>query len=207
MAAAAPAAAAAAAAEATTTPPPTHSPDPEPRRDFMKKSLAVLAGGAVAIVPVAAGVLVATDPLRRAGGTGGDEEFLEITRLDALPADGSPRKFQVVADRRDAWNLYRNVPVGAVYLRRVGPGQVKAFNVVCPHAGCAINVAGGGQNQQFFCPCHNSGFDLDGNRLPNCVSPRPMDELAVDPNALAQGVVKVKFQNFRTGTHEKVVQS
>lgn len=180
---------------------------PEQRRDFMKKSLAVLAGGAVVIVPVAAGVMVATDPLRRHGA--GDSEYLEITRLDALPADGSPRKFQVVADRRDAWNKYKNVPVGAVYLRRVGPNrdQVKAFNVVCPHAGCAINVAGSGENQQFFCPCHNSGFDLDGRRLPGAVSPRPMDELEVDPKALAQGVVKVKFQNFRTGVQEKIVQS
>src|SRR4051812_3490335 len=86
-------------------PPPPASPDPAERRDFIKKSLAVLAGGAVAIVPVAAGVMVATDPLRRHGSEAG--EYLEITRLDALPADGSPRKFQVVADRRDAWNLYK----------------------------------------------------------------------------------------------------
>jgi Rieske Fe-S protein len=195
----------AAHAAETAPPPPPASPDPEPRRDFMKKSLAVLAGGAVVIVPVAAGVLVATDPLRRHGA--GEGDFLEITRLDALPPDGSPRKFQVVADRRDAWNLYKNVPVGAVYLRRVGPNQVKAFNVVCPHAGCAINVAGSGAAQQFYCPCHNSGFDLDGNKLEHCVSPRPMDELAVDPKALEQGVVKVRFQNFRTGIQEKIAQS
>lgn len=177
-----------------------HPPGETGRRAFVKKSLAVLAGTAVVIVPVGAGLMVATDPLRRKGD---EAEFIQITTLDALPADGTPQKFQVVADRTDAWNKYRNVPVGAVYVRRLDNGTVQAFNVVCPHAGCFVDVAADGKS--FLCPCHNSYFAPDGSVVPGrSVSPRGLDELAVDPEALKQGAVKVKFQNFQAGTHDKV---
>lgn len=169
----------------------------EPRRDFLKKSLAVLVGGAIVTVPVGVGVMVALDPLRRGGAAAG---FINITTLDALPADGSPQQFQVMADRHDAWNVYRRVPLGAVYLRRTGPQQVLALNVVCPHAGCFVEAESDGT---FFCPCHNSGFGADGSRETGCVSPRAMDQLEVDPVALAQGVVSVRFQNFIPGRDDK----
>ena len=182
--------------------------DEPPRRGFFKKALAVLIGGLLMAVPAAAGLLVWLDPLRRQrrGGAAAGATFLTITRLDALPDDGLPRKFRVIADRSDAWNKYPNVPVGAIYLRRekgaVGsPGRVQALNVVCPHAGCFVDAKPDGH---FHCPCHNSGFTADGSLAPGSVSPRPMDELEVDAEALKQGVVRVKFQNFIAGTHEKI---
>ena len=55
------------------------------------------------------------DPLRRKTNKA---EFLSVTNLDALPDDDLPHSFQVVADRRDAWNMYPAQRIGAVYLRR-----------------------------------------------------------------------------------------
>ena len=180
-------------------------PEP-PRRGFFRKFLAMAVGGIVVAVPAAAGLAVFFDPVRKSLKKGGAANFIPVAPLEAIPADGRPAKFQVIADRADAWNRYKNVPLGAVYVKRTsqGPGadaSVRAWNVVCPHAGCFIDVAADGR--AFRCPCHNSGFSATGAQLPGCVSPRPMDELAVDPEALKQGLVKVQFQNFVAGTAEK----
>ncbi len=179
------------------------SPAPHPpRRDFLKKALAVVIGGIVSIVPAAAGLLVWLDPLRRSG-KGGDAGFIPVTPLGALPSDGAPRKFQIITDRVDAWTKTPNVPVGAVFLKRDPAGKVTAWNVVCPHAGCFIDVTSN-PAKPFRCPCHNSSFHPDGSIVVGeCVSPRGMDELEVDAAALAQGQVQVRFQNFIAGTHDK----
>jgi menaquinol-cytochrome c reductase iron-sulfur subunit len=168
------------------------------RRDFFKKAAAVVVGGAVVGVPVAAGVNLLLDPL--GGGPAGDAPFLPVAPLDAVPADGSPMQFPVKADRTDAWNKFRNVPVGAVFLKRAGD-TVKAFNVVCPHAGCFVQPKSDGS---FLCPCHNSGFHPDGSLAPNSVSPRGLDELEVKLDGPpGQQVVTVKFQNFHPATSKK----
>lgn len=181
-------------------------PEP-PRRGFMKKFLAMVIGALAMAVPAAAGLLVFVDPVRRKRGGGAD--FIPITPLDAVPADGTPLRFQVIADRTDAWTKYENVPLGAVYVKRTkgensraDAASVEAYNALCPHAGCFVDVAPDGRS--FHCPCHNSGFAADGALKPGAVSPRPMDRLEVDPEALRQGTVRVKFQNFVAGTHEKI---
>ena len=181
--------------------PDAHGHPEPPRRNFFKKFLAVAIGGVVTLVPAAAALLVFLDPVRRK--RGGAAEFIPVTPLDAVPPDGTPQRFQVIADRVDAWTKYQNVPLGAVYVKREpGSGKVVAYNALCPHAGCFVDVARDGKT--FHCPCHNSGFAADGSLKPGAVSPRPMDELEVDEAALEQGMVRVKFQNFVAGTHDKI---
>jgi menaquinol-cytochrome c reductase iron-sulfur subunit len=182
------------------------SEPPVHRRDFLKKAIAVLIGGVVTTVPAVAGLLVFLNPLRKRGngGNGASEAgFTDIAPLSALPADGMPRRFQVLAERVDAWNKHPAAPVGAVFLKRDKgtPDKVVAFNVVCPHAGCPVQPAPGGS---FLCPCHNSAFHPDGSPAPGCVSPRGLDELAVDPDGITAGAIRVRFQNFQAGTHDKI---
>lgn len=185
--------------------PATPAGDPR-RREFMKKALAVLAGGAAAAIPAAVGIRVFLDPLGRKrpeGGSGTEKApFIPVTTLAALPDDGRPHQFQVLADKTDAWTVVRNVPVGAVYLIRRG-NSVTAFNVVCPHAGCFVDVAPAGLDATFACPCHRSSFRADGSLTPGSVSPRGLDRLEVDPDALAAGEVRVQFQNFEAGRPNK----
>jgi hypothetical protein len=52
---------------------------------------------------LAAGLLTLLDPLRRKAGISG---FVHVTSLSALPEDGTPRRFPVIADRVDAWNKF-----------------------------------------------------------------------------------------------------
>ena len=62
-------------------------------------------------------------------------------------------------------------------------------------------VAGGG----FLCPCHNSSFHPDGSIVQGkCVSPRGLDTLDIDQDALKGGLVRVNFRNFQAGTAEKL---
>src|SRR5436309_15938247 len=112
--------------DANNIPPPS-----DDRRTFFKKVLAVAIGTIIVLSPSPAGLTVPLDPLRRKTNKA---EFLPVTNLDALPDDDLPHAFQVIADRRDAWNLYPAQRIGAVYLRR-NKDKVTALNVVCPHLG------------------------------------------------------------------------
>jgi Rieske Fe-S protein len=180
---------------------------PPRRRGFLKAVAAVVIGGVITAVPAAAGLLTFFDPVRRKrpGNGNGGKGFINVAPLSALPADGVPRRFPVLAERTDAWNKHPASVIGAVYLKRPSdaPDQVTAFNVLCPHAKCFVEAQPGPRGG-FLCPCHNSTFNPDGSRGKVCVSARGLDELAVDADALKVGTVKVKFQNFVPGTHEKI---
>ena len=171
---------------------------PTDRRDFITKATAVVVGGTLTVVPAIAGLCVLFDPLRRKSESGAS---VLVTNLNSLPENGEPRKFSVLATRVDAWNRTPNVPVGAVYLQRLADDKVRALNVVCPHAGCFVDFRPA--NSNYFCPCHNSTFALDGKiQDPKSPSPRALDELPVEIRNGSE--VWVTFQNFRAGVHEKI---
>ena len=168
------------------------------RRGFLKKFLPAAIGAVLTLTPVATGLRVFLDPLRRKSAAGG---AVLVGTLEALPADGVPRKFTVIADHVDAWNKFSHVPVGAVYVRRTGDKTVEALNVVCPHAGGFVDYTP--SQNCFICPLHNSKFGLDGKISdPRSPSARAMDSLEVE---IRNGhEVWVKFQNFEAGKAEKI---
>jgi len=171
------------------------------RRGFLGNATAVLLGALGLAVPAVAGIVTALNPLRQKSQAG---QSIRLATLDVLPEDGTPRKFPVVADRTDAWNRFPNEPVGAVFLRRTGAKQVEAIHVVCPHAGCFVDYVA--KEDEFLCPCHMAHFDLTGKRKDeNSPSPRDLDTLEVEIRGDSE--VWVKFQNFRTGTPDKVVEA
>jgi Rieske Fe-S protein len=171
------------------------------RRSFLTKATALTVGAVATLVPAGAGLITLLDPLRHKARAGA---FTRIAMLSALPDDGSPRQFAVIADREDAWNKFPQVRVGAIYLRKTGPRTVQAINVVCPHAGCFVNYQP--DAREYLCPCHNSSFTLDGAiKHKSSPSPRPLDELAVEIRNDTE--VWVKFENYRAGVHEKIVAS
>jgi menaquinol-cytochrome c reductase iron-sulfur subunit len=165
-----------------------------PRRNFLKQFVTGVLGAVVGLVPGLAGLLVILDPLKRKSTASGDA--LLVTRFSGLPADGIPRRFQVFADRVDAWNTYKNIAVGAVYLRRGPDNQVTALNASCPHAGCSVSFVG--DRGHFLCPCHDSLFSVDGAIAdPKSPSPRALDALEVEVRNNEE--VWVKFRNFQPG--------
>jgi Rieske Fe-S protein len=176
--------------------PPSDLPAPGDRRDFLKKACSVCIGGAISAVPVAAGVAVYLDPLKRkaVGGL-----LVRVASLDSLPADGTPALFPVIATRVDAWNRTM-APVGAIYVRRVNEKTLQVFNVTCPHLGCAVEFEP--EQKGYHCPCHDSTFTLEGRRSEDSPAARDLDSL--DYEIRKGGEVWVKFQNFQTGNKEKL---
>ncbi|HUL51527.1 MAG TPA: Rieske 2Fe-2S domain-containing protein [Candidatus Nitrosotalea sp.] len=176
----------------------SQSPQQSARRTFLKKAGAVLVGAVTLLVPILSGMVVFLDPLRRKSGNGG---FVRVAFLNALPEDGMPRKFSVLADLNDVWNRTPDFPVGAVYLRRLSGNRVEALNVVCPHAGCFVDYVAA--KHGYLCPCHNSLFGLNGQIAdPNSPSPRGLDQLSVEIRRDTE--IWVKFQNYRTGVRGQI---
>jgi menaquinol-cytochrome c reductase iron-sulfur subunit len=168
------------------------------RRGFIQKLLAGIIGAVLALIPTGAGLTVLLDPLRRKTTATG---AVPVTTLDGLPADGLPRKFAVLATRTDAWNKFTEVPIGAVYLRRMPDGKLEALNVVCPHAGCFVDFVPA--TGSFLCPCHNSTFTAEGKIADrSSPSPRALDSLEVEVRKGKE--VWVKFRNFQAGRAEKI---
>jgi len=168
------------------------------RRAFGAKALALVCGGLATLTPLAAGVWMFLDPLRRRGAVA---EFLPVTKTSSIPADGVPRQFPVVADRLDAWTGFAGEPIGAVYLcRQKVSGQVQALSATCPHAGCFVEIDP--VERCFRCPCHNSKFTFDGRMVAPSPSPRAMDSL--ECRIGKNGEVIVKWENFYTGIAGKV---
>jgi menaquinol-cytochrome c reductase iron-sulfur subunit len=162
---------------------------------------ATVIGLIIKLVPLSAGLAVFFDPLlKRKGAAAGQKPFLRVASLSALPEDGTPVQFPVVADLTDAWNREPNQPIGAVYLRRVG-NTVECFNAICPHAGCFVAYAA--QRKVFQCPCHTSSFELTGQRIAPSPSPRDLDKLAVDEEKLRSGEVWVQFVNYYPGKEHR----
>jgi len=175
-------------------------PESPDRRQFITKAAAMVCGGAATLVPVTAGLMTVMDPLRRGAATG--HSFQRVANLSSLPDDGTPRRFEIIAGRVDAWNRFPNVAVGAIFLRRVGPDKVEALNVICPHAGCPVEFKPATKN--FLCPCHDSQFNLDGSLVAGARSPSPRALDALEVELRAGLDVYVKFQNFEAGKSHKV---
>lgn len=170
-----------------------------PRRGVVGSCLAWLLGLLALGPALVSGLAAFLWPLAVKGQKG---LLVRLTTIDNLPTDGSPRKFPVVAERRNAWTVSRE-PVGAVYLSLLPDGKVQALHAVCPHAGCAIEyreTGGGAKSGQFVCPCHLAHFDLTGKRQ-DAVSPRDMDPLQVEVKG---NEVWVAFQNFQLGTTKRI---
>jgi menaquinol-cytochrome c reductase iron-sulfur subunit len=185
------------------------NPNSPERRTFFNSFAALVTGGLVGLFPFAAGLGVLLDPLRKksnGGGTEGDKKFIPVCPLEQLPADGVPRRFSLVADVVDAWSRLPAQPFGAVYLVRAEAAEgeapkLTAFTTTCPHLGCAVEFQSAAG--QFECPCHTSGFAVDGRQIFG-PSRRGLDTLEVktEPHA-GQAYIWVAYQRFRTGIPQK----
>ncbi len=175
----------------------TKEPNAERRKFIVTTTIG--ASAACALFPFASGIPSVLDPATKASSTA-EVPWTKVAKLASLPEDGTPTKFEVVLEEvKDAWTTYRNIPAGAVYLARNGD-DVTAFNLKCPHLGCAIDYRK--NSNDYFCPCHNSSFGLDGSvTTDNSPSPRGMDTM---DTKVEDGFVWIRFQQFRPNIPEKV---
>lgn len=84
-----------------------------------------------------------------------DKAWLFVTQVEALrPGDSidfeSPTGVRVTVTRR----------AGGAADDAVTADDFSALSSVCPHLGCRVHWEG--QNNRYFCPCHNGVFDPEG---------------------------------------------
>lgn len=191
----------------TSSPGGSTAPQETSRRGFFSEVAAFCIGALILLVPLAGGLALFVDPLLRRGrrsSAGQDQRrdadgFLYVASLASLPDGGRPQMFTVYDDLVDAWNKFADQPVGRVFLRKLPDGSVTAFNVRCPHLGCAVDYRASAND--YFCPCHMSAFNLDGQKE-NEIPPRGMDSLDVK---LKNGSdIWVRYQVFKAGTPDKI---
>ena len=185
----------------TATPPPTDSTQGlgQTRRWFFVSATQFL-GFLLGLLVAIPGVAFLIDPLRRRGAESRYRR-LPVSLNELEP--GVPRAFPIIEERTDAWVKYPAEPVGSVWLVRAAGDEMKvtAFTAECPHLGCAIGLSG--DHRSFFCPCHQSAFELDGKPR-NAVPPRGMDQLDVEAIKSPTDRISVKFERFRTQSPEKI---
>ena len=170
-----------------------------PRRSFFVRFSTLIMAASLLLAPCAAAIAFLFDPLlRKQKAAGGDDGFVKLPLSpDLVPADGTPILVTIKADRFDAWNFYPDQEIGTVWVRREN-GSIAVTSTICPHLGCAVDYRRA--ENDFFCPCHNSEFDLTGKPL-NQIPPRAMDQLQIKEEA---GYLWVKYQKFRGGIKEKI---
>ncbi len=199
---------------ASESAPPPESPSDQPRRGFLASVLAGTLGVLVGLVPLVTGTLFFLDPLFRrkkaeAGEDGENDGFTKVRlTLDQLKESQVPVQVPIISSKVDKWTRYPEQPIGSVYLRIADDGEtVQAFNVTCPHLGCAVEfrVAPADQKAEFYCPCHTSAFELSGEKK-NKIPPRDLDALDVKvvKNDKGESEIWVKYQEFRATLGEKV---
>ncbi|HKR01328.1 MAG TPA: Rieske (2Fe-2S) protein [Pyrinomonadaceae bacterium] len=76
----------------------------------------------------------------------------------------------------------------------------QVLSSICPHEGC--NVAWRAEEGQFFCPCHDSFFAADGERISG-PSRRGLDPL---PAREQDGMLQVRYQSYLNNTEERIVR-
>ena len=174
--------------------PPVH----EPRRNVVKSVLAGAISAVLGAVPLGTGLLFFLDPLKRKKSSAGEGNYIPLgVNADAIQEGAEPQMVRVFADKIDAWNKYKNVPIGTVWLTKQD-GEVRCFNTVCPHLGCSVDYRP--SENDFFCPCHTSAFALSGEKK-NAIPPRDLDTLELRTR---DGQLEVDYKNFRAGDAEKI---
>src|SRR6185312_15754518 len=90
----------------------------------------------------------------------------DVTRL----VPDSPVELVFRRSRVDGWRTIEEK--GTAWVVKRADNSIVAFGPNCTHLGCAYHWEAG--QKDFFCPCHNSVFSIDG-KVVSGPAPRPLD--------------------------------
>lgn len=162
------------------------------RRKFLKIATCAIGGG-VGLVVVAPVLTLLVDPAGKVTVTTPSSP-LDLGQLEQFQLGADPRKVDIVAPIiKDAWLAARDVVLGAAWIRRTARDKVVALSAVCPHLGCGVAWDPGVAN--FLCPCHDSRFSVEGDKLTG-PSERGLDEL---PLQVVDGRLQLTWVRYKPG--------
>jgi menaquinol-cytochrome c reductase iron-sulfur subunit len=138
------------------------------RRGFAYAVIYGLGGliGAALTIPAALYLLIPTRSRSQAS-------WVEAGDLNELQP-GVPQEMTFSRVLTDGWKV--NTDKGTAWVVKNTAGNVTAFAPYCTHLGCAYHWDAA--KSEFICPCHTSGFSIDGKVLSG-PAPRPLDRYEV----------------------------
>jgi Rieske Fe-S protein len=156
--------------EAPLPSPEVDDPHMESRRTFIKK----LGIGAVAGT---IGAAVAVPAFKYLAGTGiegsSETEWIDLGLASSVPL-GEPTLFKSSIESKAGWIVTRSEL--SVYVLTDDGQDFRAYSNVCSHLGCRVRWVG--EQDSFFCPCHNAIFARDGSVVSG-PPPAPLEEFEV----------------------------
>lgn len=108
----------------------------------------------------------------------------------------SPKEMACIHSVTDGWQ--KTSTKKSLWVVKDNAGGVTVYSPLCTHLGCGYRWEA--DQRQFYCPCHNSYFALDGKVLGG-PAPRPLDTL---PVKIEKGRLLVVYKEFKAGTAEKI---
>src|SRR5882672_2598319 len=120
------------------------------------------------------------------------DKWIDVALLAELSGN-KPVARKIVAEQVAGWA--KSLAEHSVYILPDKNNQV--LSAVCPHEGC--DVSWRDDKNIFSCPCHDSDFAADGQRLSGPAR-RGLDPL---PSRVADGKLQVQYQNFINNTRER----
>lgn len=139
------------------------------RRDFMKTATGAIAGLITATLAIPAVAYIVGPALKR----NETEEWIPLGAASKVEI-GTPTLFKTSIERQTGWIL--NVSEVSVYVLTDDGREYVAMSNTCTHLGCRVRWIG--DQEQFFCPCHNAAFDKEG-QVVSGPPPRPLDRYEV----------------------------
>ena len=160
---------------------------PMNRRRFLTGTLLWVSAGIAAALGIPAIASVISPTFRKS-----DLGWSPVGRIDEaepgqpdLTVVGTPVLASFTSLVQDAYMKASQKDV-AIYVLNKGDGDFAVYDDRCTHLGCPFDWSE--KDGEFFCPCHNGAFDIDG-RVTGGPPPRPLDhyEYKVENHVLYVG--------------------
>jgi menaquinol-cytochrome c reductase iron-sulfur subunit len=151
------------------------------RNEFVKFTVGVLGAimGAVVGLP-AVGYLLS--PALKAQKT---DAWIPVGPLENYPI-GVPTPFTFTRAKINGWE--KTINSYGVYVLRKNESEVLVLSNVCTHLSCRVSWRE--DLQQYFCPCHDGKFTIDG-AVAGGPPPRPLDRYT--ETKIEEGILSIRL--------------
>jgi Rieske Fe-S protein len=102
-----------------------------------------------------------------------EEEWIRLGSASKVEV-GTPTLFKVQLERQSGW-IVDTREISVYVLTEDGRNYIAMSNI-CTHLGCRVRWIG--DEEEFFCPCHNAVFDKNGEVVTG-PPPRALDRFEV----------------------------
>lgn len=144
-------------------------PNQVSRRDFIKRTAAVIGGLIAGLIGVPSLAYLLSPAAKSETDSSGNAK-IALGPLENYPI-GIPTRFDFTQTSLNGWK--RTATNYGLYVVRKSESEVRVFSDICTHLGCRVTWHA--DQGTYISPCHDGHFDILGNVVSG-PPPRPLDE-------------------------------